>query len=265
METTIKAAVVHKTWIDAAREELKDAALRCEYYDAIFDLYFDEQLKLISSPIAQAMFTMTRPYILADKERYRSKCERNRQNALSRANASERKRSLPVADYNNNNSNSSNISNNNNNNNNLSLTSDEQRERERFDILGVLFGHAALDVQAEMQRFVDYYAAQGWRTSKGAQIVSKRHAARQWQIKSAHEDKAPYAAWYNAFATSRHLPAAIWTGIKAIAVHTKGVVSVYLTANDDFITMLETKCAKQLTDFGTALNCERIMWERTTS
>lgn len=268
MESTIKAAVVHKTWIDGAREVLTDPIARCEYYDAVFDLYFSDQLKMLSDPVAQAIFVMVRPYIIADKKRYNDKCEKNRENALRRANASERKRTqanAENADHNNINTNIN--TNNNNNNNSLSLTSGEEREKERFDCLGIFFAHGACDVAGELQRFVDYYGALGWKTSKGAQIVSRRHAARQWEVKNTHKELAGYIAWYNAFAASSYLPPEIWTSINFIRQITdnKGapVAEVNITQPDEFAQMIEQKCPKQLMQFVKQYKCTSLLWSFT--
>lgn len=250
--------MLHKTWIDGAREVLLDPAIRCTFYDAVFDLYFSDQVTTLADPVARGIFAMVRPYIIADRTRYTEKCEKNRQNALARATASDRKR--PQADATNNNINSNSNSNSNINNNNISLSSDEERKRELFDCLGSLFRNRAANVASEYKRFIDYYGAVGWKTTKGAQIVSKSHAARQWDIQIKRRESQLYDAWYRAFYRSYTLPPEIWTSIAGIGIQSPGVVSVWTAAGEKFAQMIEEQAPKQLGTFVQACKCNSLQW-----
>lgn len=265
MSTQIKAAMVHKTWIDGAREVLSNPEDRCEFYDAVFDLYFTDQLRVIHSEQARAIFVMVRPYILADRQRYADKCERNRENAQkktlqSQANGSDRLRSQDLGSNNNTNSNTSinsNTNNNINNDNTLSLSSGEEREKERFDILGILFFHRAASVREEMQRFCDYYEALGWRTNKGAPIVNKRAAARQWRVDKQRPDNKLYDNYYMMMQQSTLYDARIYTAVRYMEISGKTLILHY-AADDAFIDLLEQRCIRLLVKLTKAIGAESV-------
>lgn len=265
MSTQIKAAMVHKTWIDGAREVLSNPEDRCEFYDAVFDLYFTDQLRVIHSEQARAIFVMVRPYILADRQRYADKCERNRENARkktlqSQANGSDRLRSQDLGSNNNNNTNSSINNNSNNNNNILSLSSDEERDRESFDILGILFYHRASNVREEMQRFYNYYEALGWRTNKGAPIVNRRAAARQWRVEQQRPDSKLYDNYYMMMQQSTLYDARIYTAVRYMEVFGK-TLKLHYAADNAFIDLLEKHCIRLLVKLTKSIGVESVEYE----
>ena len=252
MTDGIKGAVMYRAWVNSARELIPDAAARCELYDAIFDLYYTGQVRIIDNPVVRAVYTMVKPFVLDDVTRYTARCERNRQNALAKRVAASGSDSQRVAVSNSNTNSSSNISSNissKSNTNNLSLVADAtSEERESYLIAGIFSNHLAASVSDELQRFVDYYDSVGWRTTRGLPITSKIAAARQWDIKNTIPEHLVNLkmrqAYYNAFANAQMLDNRIWTLYRRIEVQGDTAMLIYSADTPpEFLDTLERQCA----------------------
>lgn len=252
MDSGIKGAVMYRAWVNSARELITEPTDRCMLYDAIFDLYFTGQTKILTNPVAQAVYTMVRPFVLEDVSRYSARCERNRQNAMQKRVAASGTQSQPVATNSNSNSNTKSSSNSNtkSNNTSLSLAGDTTKEeREIFAIYGTFFAHLAASVSEEVQRFRDYYDAVGWKTTKGLPVVSKLAAARQWEIKNRIPEymvnMPTRTAYYQAFINAPLTDVRIWTNYVRIDVQGKQAFIVYTHSTpDDFREALLKTCGR---------------------
>lgn len=232
----IKGALIHRNWIIAARETLEDPAERCIYYDTLFDMYFNENLPLITNPVAKALFVSVRPYIIEEKQKYIDKCEKNAQNARRKATASERKRTQ----YNN-------ININDNTNNNIVLTADDAKEKEKFLIYSSFFGNNSASVDDEYNKFIDYYSAVGWKTNKGAPIVSRIHAARAWNVQNTRQPNKLREMYYLAYKEVKIYNINIWR-VNNIYIKNKALYIEYPRGNQ-YEELINSLCsAKEFDD-----------------
>lgn len=256
-QTGLKGAVLKRTWFNQARELLTSAYARCEFYEALMCVAFDEGEPEIHDEKALVMFSMCRPYVEEDKQRYRDRCARNRANATAKSTylrvATTGSDSQPVAPNSNtkSNSNTNNNTNTNTNTNTNLSTFDEVRERrERFELIGLFFLKGAMDPAAELDFFWSYYESLGWKNSRGAAIVSKYAAAKMWQLKGdpAAEVKQR-RVWWESFKTSSETDERIWTawcGMHWQSIDGQNVLTIRLSGGEDLPKWLDDHCAPQL-------------------
>ena len=261
-QTQMKAALINRTWFDAARAVLNTAD-RCCLYDTIcaytFGLPFNTAA--LSAP-ARAMWEMIHPYLDADKDKYTARCERNRKNASrsqSQPVAASRSQSQPV-DINNNtnidisNSNNTNI-NNNNNNNSFSL---EQNKKDIFNCKSIFFARGCSNIQKTFDAFWNYYESQGWKSSKGAPIVSRAAAARMWRCDDIVPDIIELRRpWYEAFKVCEQVDLPLWTCAPQISVDSD-VLTISTSMQPPQLEMLEKECERALVELLTHYNCHII-------
>lgn len=257
MAGEIKGAVIYRAWVTSAKELIADPAVRCSLYEALYELYYTGEPVRLSDPVANAVYTMCKPFITEDVAKYERRCERNRENAAKRASAPSGSQSLPVA-HSGSNSNSNSISNS-KSNSNISVSELTKTERQRFDIYAIMFWHDAANVSEEVQRFLDNYEARGWRNAQGVQIVNPLPAARQWDIKNRRRPEPLRTAYAEAFKSSPMTDVRIWTALQFIRVQGEALLLCY-RADEAFITDLERRCSKQLQALLKSTSTTSVQW-----
>lgn len=237
--------MIRRDWVEVARATIPDPAERGRFYDAIFSECFDLDGTPELSPMAAGMMAMVRMLLAADKEAYVARCERNKRNAQSlRLGASGSDSQRVGASGCNTNTNTNTKTNT--NTNTIPLPSGEAESREKFDIIGIFFSRGSKVPLEEAKAFWNYYESLGWRNNKGALIVSKKAAARQWRLQT---DIAPDEAWRDMwYASMKSAPTTdprVWTWPRAIDL-IEGELRLFLAGSGDFMPMLEERCRAQL-------------------
>ena len=177
-------ALIRQTWYEAAKRNLKpDERLR--FYEICFEYEFDDIEPTGDIPLAsKLMFDMVRHDIDEDKERAQARSERNRINGslggrpkITEGNKTEENqvgsfgfsRNPNTIQY-------KTIQNN-----------TEQCENEDahalFSICLLFFERGCSDPVQQAQLFWNYYAAQGWKTKSGGDIVDRMSLAKAWRLK----------------------------------------------------------------------------------
>lgn len=180
-EKTPNGAVITRQWYESCLELLPNAADRCAVYESILAMTFKMQEPFITSPVVKAVFTMVRPFVLQDIDKYNARCARNKENATrshSQPLAATRSDSQPLA-TNNNNNNNNNINNNTKNNISNEIV---DPEREKYLCLLTFLRRGACNPLEEFRVFWNYYESLGWKNKNGATIVRKVSAAAMWRI-----------------------------------------------------------------------------------
>ena len=254
----MKAAYFREEWLDKANQLLPNPADRACFYECLMCRAFGRALPNFSSPIVSAMYTMAESAIAADIEKYEAKCERNRQNALSKASrtqshpvaasGSDRTQSLPST----NTSTSTSTSTSTNTSTNTNTISNEHLtdERERYLIYCTLFSRGALDIQTEFDNFYNYYSSLGWRNNKGAPIVSKVSAAAMWRLSGdTCANLSERENWSKAFRNASTTSPLVWLAFRSMRVEVTDsarVLHIHIALNTKQIESLEDACEKQL-------------------
>jgi len=160
--------------------------LRLKVNDAIirFALYGEEPE---DDAVRYSCFGLIRRQIIEDREKYAQVCEANRANIRKRWNKDDTVVYERIQTKHNSNNNSKS---NCNNNISLSLTPSREvvredggvtaAEKERF--FEIFFFRNFVYPDKEVERFVDFYSATGWRRHGDVRVVQDRQAlARQWK------------------------------------------------------------------------------------
>ena len=227
METTQtrrpNAALINRQWFDSARNVLTPAEMGELLLAAVSYVLGVPDAPKSSGKVA-VVFAMVKPALDSDIAAYAERCERNAANARAKRVAASGSESQPVVAITNNNNNI----NNNINNNNISISADdEEREKVVFAISYYFFTKGVTEPLVEAQRFYDYYDRQGWRSNKGAPIVSKIAAARMWHIESAIVPTDPFrAAWARIFKEKRAYSARIWSCYVSASLNSEKTLAV---------------------------------------
>lgn len=191
------AALINREWFESAEQVLDTFHLGILLQEVVkYVLYGIVPEDLHST--RGIVFTMIKPALDSDLEKYVERCERNAANARSKrvaASGSESQRvgAIPTTTTTTTTTSTSTP---------ISL-SEEDKERERGKEIWVVFGYfwsiGSNAVQEETKAFWSYYEALGWKNNKGATIVSKLAAARMWRRQfETKEPKSGAAAWFNA-------------------------------------------------------------------
>ena len=255
MAGEIKGAVMYRAWVSSAKDLIADPAVRCSLYEALFDLYYTGEPVSLSDPVANAVYTMCKPFIVEDVAKYERRCERNRENAAKRQVAPSGSQWLPVAPSGSNSiSKSSSIS-----ISNISVSDVTKTERQRFDLHAIMFYHDAASVSEEVQRFLDNYEARGWKNSQGVPVVNPLPAARQWDIKNRRRPEPLRTAYAEAFKSSPMADVRIWTALQSIRVQNEALLLCY-RADEAFIEELERRCNRQLQALMKSTGTTSVQW-----
>lgn len=258
MAAEIKGAVMYRAWVNSAKDLISDPAVRCALYEALFELYYTGEPVRLADPVANAVYTMCKPFIAEDVTKYERRCERNRENAAKRV-APSGSQSLPMAPSGSN-SISNKISNSiSKSDSNISVSELTKTERQRFDIFAIMFYHDAANVSEEVQRFLDNYEARGWKNSQGVPVVNPLPAARQWDIKNKRRPEPLRTAYAEAFKSSPMADVRIWTALQSIRVQNEALLLCY-RADEAFIEDLERRCSKQLQALMKSTGTTSVQW-----
>lgn len=250
---TVKGVVFSRYWYDVISLKLLPSD-RLQFYDAVFDYAFNGCPPPGLSPAVDMAFSMVKPFLDTEEERYRERCERNRLNARGRK---------PIAasgteSYNTNtNTNTDTNTNTNTNTNTISL----DEERERFLCLGIIFGNGAVDAKGEFDRFWNYYESLGWRNNKGAEIKRKTSAASMWQPEKKIEEKqtAIRSLWYECISKAGCNDIRVFLYFRT--AHTEGE-NLVITADNvrEFAELTDSSFINQLRRFATAMGCTSVTY-----
>lgn len=268
----MKAAYFREEWLDKANQLLPNPADRACFYECLMCRAFGRALPTFTSPIVSAMYAMAESAIVADIKKYEAKCERNRQNALSKASrtqshpvaasGSDRTQSLPSTSTNT----STNTSPSTNTSTSTNTISPESvgEDREIYLIYCTLFQRGALNLQTEFDQFYNYYAALGWKNNKGATIVSKVSAAAMWRLSGETcGNLAQREVWARAFRNAPTTSTMVWLSFRDMQVEvtdTARVLHLHTTLNAKQIENLEDKCEKQLRAVMAAYECTQLQY-----
>lgn len=254
-DVAMKAALLTKEWYEGCMPMLSDNQ-QLQLYRAICEYTFYGRVGHSLDPVVQAMWTLIRPRLDDDRDKYIRRCERNKANANrshSQPVAPSGSQSLPVATNNNTNTNTN--TNNNNNTNTLSLG-----EREKFDFIGLFWSRGALNPAATYEEFYNYYDALGWRSASGGEIRNKMAAARQWRIKDvAPELTAIRAPWYAAMKDCPVRELWIWECWRSV-VPQDGTCTLHLVATQEQVARLESDALGNLQRYVKSLKCTSLQY-----
>lgn len=265
-EKQLKAAIIMRTWYDAAKLGLNDQE-RLALYDTICEYSLNGREPETIPASTRIMWHMVKPYLDADKARYMERCTRNRENAKrasrsqSQPVAASRSQSLPVATNTNTSTNTStSINNNNKTNNNLSTGEGDWVDREKFDIYGVFIGRGSANPVEESKLFWNYYESLGWRNNKGAPIVRKSAAATMWAMKlgtsaNIEADRAYYLAFKGAYNCGWR----VWAAYRGLRVE-DGILHLHINGGAKTAKWYEETCPAQLEALMRSLDCQGLQY-----
>lgn len=225
-----KCALIRQTWYEAARKRMKEGA-RLAFYEACFDFEFygkePGEEELFSFDDALLMFDMVRHDLQNDMEKAERIAMRNRRNGMlggrppkSSSEAPEdlskstkpketqkKPKKTPKTQVDNlgspytytlHNTTQQSVS--------SPLSPSVRRKRQhrdterytRFRVMFVFFYSGAADVEAETEKFYNYYAARDWMVGKNQPVKDKVALAKTWEIKDANagliESRKVYAS-----------------------------------------------------------------------
>lgn len=212
-----KCALIRQTWYEAARKRMKEGA-RLAFYEACFDFEFfgkePGEDELFSFDDALLMFDMVRNDLQNDMEKAERIAMRNRRNGmlggrppksseeapenLSKTTKPKKTQTKPkktpktqvdnlgsTYTYTLHNTTQQSLS--------SPLSPSVRRKRQhrdtekytRFQVMFVFFYSGAIDVDAETEKFYNYYAARDWQLGKNQPVKDKVALARTWEVKDA--------------------------------------------------------------------------------
>lgn len=256
----MKSALIRKEWHDAASSILSSDE-RLELYDLICSYAFTGSAPAVKHGKVAALWSLIRPALDADADKYTAKCERNRKNASrcqSLPVAATGSQSLPVAANTNTNTNFN--SNSNSNSNTLSKSSDKDEKRERFDCMGIIFSRGAAEPLEECKRMWGYYESLGWKNNKGAAIVSKTSAAAMWRLQCDTVAEQQMARlWWRLFKNVAGTPFVLWDAWKGMHCD-DDTLHIYMKRDSRLNEITEGEYRQQMLSLLDKLGAQRIMW-----
>lgn len=230
------AALINREWFSSAMSVLPPDAVghilvaACEYV-------FTGGTNMRLNGGETIVFTMVKPSLDSDIQKYIERCARNAANARSQsqrvgASGSESQR---VG------ANTTTTSTTTPTTTTTSISPDGERDREVIDkwlVFGYLWATGTKAVKEELNAFWSYYEALGWKNNKGAQIVSKLAAARMWR-RQFETGSAPDGAetWFAACKSCPVPDYNIWLCYAGAERNESGAV-VRLRCKEDFCTRL---------------------------
>ena len=193
-------ALVRQTWYEAAKRNLQSSE-RLRFYEMCFEYEFYGQDPDPDAPLsARIMFDMIRNDIDNDKAKAEVRAERARQNGRNGG----RPKITKVNNTDNNQMGSSETNEkliHNTTLQNTTLQNSETVEDEDthmfFNVCLLFFEKGCSDPVGEGNTFWNYYAAMGWKTKSGGEIMDRMALAKAWRLsdcsKAAMRNRAPYA------------------------------------------------------------------------
>ena len=198
METDTKrpnAALINREWFESARTVLSADRLGKVLVAACNYVIYGEFPRDLSG-VEAVVFTMIKPALDSDVEKYVERCARNAANARSQSQrvAASGTQSQRVGANTTTTSNSTTTT---TSTTNPSLSTEISAEKERWLLYGYFWSSGSKAVAQELDAFWSYYESLGWKNNKGAAIVSKVACARMWK-RQFESGTAPNGAdaWY---------------------------------------------------------------------
>lgn len=198
-------AMIRQTWYETAKHNLT-AADRLRFYEICLEYEFYGNLPDEDAPFAaRLLFDMVRADIDADKERANARAERARHNGMF---GGRPRVAVNVTEVNKTEDNPVGYSETDtkpiyNNNIQYNTVQNKKSERENedthtlFSIALLFFEKGCAAPVPEAEKFWNYYAAMGWKTKGGGEIVDRFALARAWKLpdcsRALMRRRAPYA------------------------------------------------------------------------
>lgn len=252
------AALINKEWFVSAAKALQRDDLCDVLFSAVAYVIYGDMPEGLSQA-AEIVFTMVRPFLDSDIEKYRERCARNKENAQRKRAGASGSDSQPVGSNIN-----PNINPNINHNNNIKETdvslSGNETEKERFLICGYFFSKGYADPIGELERFWSYYDSLGWRNGKGAPIVKKQAAAAMWRAEC--EQQTPAAGvveWYKTFSKSNLKDLRVWTEFVGVVID-GDQLRLRLAHPVEFAPVLESSAMPFITAFVRTMGCNNLTY-----
>lgn len=198
-------ALMRQTWYETAKKNLQPGE-RLRFYELCFEYEFSDIVPEADAPFAaRLLFDMVRADIDADKAKAKERAERARQNGAAggrpkttKVNSKDKNPENPVGfleSYN------TNTSTHTRTQQNIVSPQPPQGENEDthtlFTICLDFFERGCNNPVGEGQKFWNYYAAMGWKTKSGGEVVDRIALAKAWRLpdcsRNAMRSRAPYA------------------------------------------------------------------------
>ena len=230
------AALINREWFEAAAKALQRDDLCDLLFSAVTYVLYGDMPEGLNTA-AEIVFTMIRPALDSDIQRYAERCARNAANARrgaervgasgsdsQRVGANTTPTPTPTPTP------------------TKSLSPVEVKpediEREKWLVYGYFWSTGSKAVQQECSAFWSYYEALGWKNNKGAVIVSKLAAARMWRRQfESGESPNGSAAWFNAIKECSVADYTLWQMYAGAERKESGVV-IRLRCREDFLADL---------------------------
>lgn len=203
METDTRrpnAALINREWFESAKSVLPADGLGRVLVAACNYVILGE-LEPKLSGTEGVVFAMIKPALDSDIAKYAERCERNQRNARSQsqrvvASGSESQRVAA------NTTTTSTPTPTTTSTTTPSLSPERSEEIERWLMFGYFWSTGSKAIKEETNAFWNYYESLGWKNNKGAPIVSKIAAARNWR-RQFETGTAPNGAegWFKALQT----------------------------------------------------------------
>lgn len=193
-------ALIRQTWYETAKKNLQTQE-RLRFYEMCFEFEFFGQEPDPDAPFsARLLFDMVRNDIETDKEKANARAERARQNGraggrpkITQANTNEQNPEEPTGIQ------KKLIHNTTLQNTTLQNTESVEDEDTHifFNVCLLFFEKGCSNPVGECNTFWNYYAAMGWKTKSGGEIMDRFALAKAWRLsdcsKAAMRNRAPYA------------------------------------------------------------------------
>lgn len=193
-------ALIRQTWYETAKKNLQPSE-RLRFYEMCFEFEFFEQEPDPDAPFSsRLLFDMIRNDIENDKERATARAERSRQNGshggrprVTEQNSETQNPEKPTG--------MQKTLLQNNTLQNTTLQNNESQEDEDshmfFNVCLLFFEKGCSDPVGEANTFWNYYAAMGWRTKGGGEVMDRFALAKAWRLndcsKTSMRSRAAYA------------------------------------------------------------------------
>lgn len=185
-------ALIRQTWYETARKNLNTEE-RLRFYETCFEYEFADTAPSDDLPFAaRLLFDMVKADIDADKEKARERAQRSRENGKSGGrpkvtevnnediNPEEPSRFFNNPIYKHNTTTSTKTQQE--QKNVCDHTKEDEDTHKFFEVCLIFFERGVDDAVAEGSTFWNYYAAMGWKTKGGGDVVDKLALARAWRL-----------------------------------------------------------------------------------
>lgn len=173
------AALINREWFDAAAPLMSSEDLGLVIVNACRYVWGLPAVAM-KNQVQHVVFAMIKPALDSDVEKYVERCARNAANAKSQrqrvaASGSDSQRVGA------NTTTTSTTTTTTTSTSTPSLSPEMAVEREKWLIFGYFWSTGSKAITQELDAFWNYYESLGWKNNKGAAIVSKIAAARNWR------------------------------------------------------------------------------------